>query len=86
VLEATVRELRAAGLRVLVDDRSGSAGVKLKDADLVGCPVRVVVGRRADEGIVEVRGRSDRREFDVELGGVATAVAGLLDRAGAVLV
>jgi prolyl-tRNA synthetase len=86
VLEATVREQRAAGLRVLVDDRSGSAGVKLKDADLVGCPVRVVVGRRADEGIVEVRGRSDRREFDVELGGVATAVAGLLDRAGAVLV
>ena len=80
VLEATVTELRKAGLSVLVDDRAGSAGVKLKDADLIGCPVRVIVGRQADKGIVAVRGRSEEREVEVEVGAVASAVRGVLDR------
>src|SRR6266550_2141958 len=59
--------LDAAGLRVLVDDRTdASAGVKLTDAELLGMPWIVVVGRRAAEGVVEVR---DRR------GGAAQEVA-----------
>ncbi|HEX5497448.1 MAG TPA: proline--tRNA ligase [Mycobacteriales bacterium] len=49
--------LEAAGLRVLVDDRIASPGVKLTDAELIGVPHIVVVGRRAAEGVVEVRDR-----------------------------
>src|SRR5215475_8087629 len=50
--------LAAAGLQVLIDDRAeASAGVKLTDAELLGMPWVVVVGRRAAEGVVEVRDR-----------------------------
>lgn len=50
--------LAATGLRVLIDDRDASAGVKLTDAELLGVPHVVVVGRRAAEGVVEVRTRA----------------------------
>jgi hypothetical protein len=50
--------LDSAGLRVLVDDRvEATAGVKLTDAELLGMPWIVVVGRRSAEGVVEVRDR-----------------------------
>lgn len=42
---------------VLYDDRQERAGVKFNDADLIGLPIRVVVGKRAEEGIVEVKQR-----------------------------
>ncbi|MFI7077737.1 proline--tRNA ligase [Micromonospora sp. NPDC049903] len=61
--------LAAAGLRVLVDDRAGvSAGVKFTDAELIGIPRTVVVGRRLTDGYVEVRDRStgERAEIPVE--------------------
>ncbi|MER5457306.1 proline--tRNA ligase [Micromonospora sp. NPDC002389] len=61
--------LAAAGLRVLVDDRAGvSAGVKFTDAELIGIPRTVVVGRRLADGYVEVRDRStgERAEIPVE--------------------
>ena len=45
------------GLALIADERDVSPGVKFKDADLLGCPVRVTVGRRAGEGIVEVKRR-----------------------------
>jgi prolyl-tRNA synthetase len=58
VVRSVAGPLEAEGLDVLVDDRCGSsAGVKFADADLIGCPVQVVIGRRAAEGIVEVRAR-----------------------------
>ncbi|USS85430.1 proline--tRNA ligase [Fructilactobacillus myrtifloralis] len=47
--------LEAAGYEVLVDDRKERAGVKFADADLIGIPVRVTIGKKADEGIVEVK-------------------------------
>jgi prolyl-tRNA synthetase len=43
---------------VLYDDRPERAGVKFKDADLIGVPVRIVVGKLAGEGQVEVRARA----------------------------
>jgi prolyl-tRNA synthetase len=47
-------ELRAAGAEVLYDDRDAGPGVKLNDADLLGCPLRLVVGRRGlADGVVE---------------------------------
>ena len=51
-------ELTAAGLDVLFDDRDERAGVKFNDADLLGMPLRVVVGERGlKDGVVEVKGR-----------------------------
>jgi len=57
-------ELQEAGLEVLYDDRDERPGVKFKDADLVGIPVRVTVGTKAvKEGIVEIRIRRTREEI-----------------------
>jgi prolyl-tRNA synthetase len=56
--EQAERELEAAGIDTLMDDRvKVSAGVKFKDADLVGLPVRVVAGRDSKDGVVEVKSR-----------------------------
>ena len=66
--EKLAAELEAAGLRVLLDDRSGvSAGVKFKDAELIGVPTVVVVGRGLAEGLVEVRDRASGERADVRL-------------------
>ncbi len=80
-IEAALRlsaELEAAGLRVLVDDRlDASPGVKFRDAEIVGIPTIVVVGRRWAEGIVEVRDRHTGDRADVardEIVGRLTAV------------
>lgn len=51
-------ELQAAGVEVLLDDRDERAGVKFKDADLIGIPVRITVGKKAGEGIVEYKRRN----------------------------
>ncbi|SEN78869.1 proline--tRNA ligase [Lihuaxuella thermophila] len=48
-------ELKKAGIEVLFDDRAERAGVKFKDADLLGMPVRIVVGAKAGEGLVEIK-------------------------------
>ena len=52
--EKLAAEIEAAGLDVLLDDRDERAGVKFKDADLVGIPFRVTVGKKAADGVVEV--------------------------------
>lgn len=50
--------LRGKGYQVLVDDRNERAGVKFADSDLIGLPVRVTIGKKASEGIVEVKIRA----------------------------
>ena len=51
---------------MLIDDRDERAGVKFKDADLLGCPLRVTVGQGlVKEGIVEIRERATRRDHKV---------------------
>jgi prolyl-tRNA synthetase len=66
------RELDAAGLDVLVDDRAGlSVGVRLTDAELIGAPWIVVVGRRLVEGFVELRDRAGGQSRDVAVGEIA---------------
>lgn len=52
-------------LDLLADDRSASAGVKFKDADLLGCPVRVTIGRKAGEGLVEVKRRTEKDSHEM---------------------
>lgn len=59
VAEKIYSELLAAGVEVLLDDRNERPGVKFKDADLLGIPVRITVGKLAAEGIVEYKLRRD---------------------------
>jgi len=68
--EKLAAELEAAGLDVLLDDRDERAGVKFKDADLVGIPYRINVGKKAGGGQVELVTRSTSQSFDVPLAGV----------------
>jgi prolyl-tRNA synthetase len=64
------RRLEAAGFDVLLDDRDERPGVKFKDADLVGIPFRVTVGKKVTEGTIEVVHRSTRQVQDVSIAAV----------------
>jgi prolyl-tRNA synthetase len=71
-------ELRAAGLDTIYDDRDAGAGEKFADAELLGCPARVTVGRRTlAQNELEVQVRRDREARAVPLDGAAEAVAQL---------
>ena len=65
--EKLYKELLDAGVEALIDDRAERAGVKFKDADLIGIPVRVVVGKKLGEGIVEYKERKMESAVDVAL-------------------
>jgi prolyl-tRNA synthetase len=67
-------ELEAAGLDVLLDDRDERAGVKFKDADLVGIPYRINVGKKAAGGVVELVTRATAASMDVAVGDVVREV------------
>jgi prolyl-tRNA synthetase len=70
------------GLSVLIDDRDDSAGIKFKDADLLGMPVRITVSPRAlEKGGVELRDRRTGETRVVEMGAVVSEVRGILARA-----
>lgn len=72
-------ELRAGGADVLLDDRDARPGVKFKDADLIGIPVRVVVGERGlKDGVVEIKRRTDEKASNVPLGEAITTVREML--------
>ncbi|MGI8595020.1 MAG: proline--tRNA ligase [Solirubrobacteraceae bacterium] len=71
-------ELRSAGLDVLYDDRDAGPGEKFTDAELLGCPLRLTVGRRTlAAGELEVQVRRGREARSVALDGTAEAVAEL---------
>lgn len=57
--ESIYEDLLSQGIEVLLDDRAERAGVKFKDADLIGIPLRIVVGKKCGEGIVEYKLRTE---------------------------
>jgi len=59
--------LRQASLEVLYDDRDERAGVKFNDADLIGVPLRITVGRKAADGVVEITRRSTGERADARI-------------------
>jgi len=65
--EKLAAELEAAGLDVLLDDRDERAGVKFKDADLVGIPYRINVGKKVASGVVELVTRATSTSVDVAI-------------------
>jgi prolyl-tRNA synthetase len=80
--EDIAKRLEAAGFDVILDDRDERPGVKFKDADLVGIPFRITVGKKVTEGTVEVVLRSTREVRDVTISAVVDHFKGLLRRAG----
>jgi len=80
--EDIARRLEAAGFDVVLDDRDERPGVKFKDADLVGIPFRITVGKKVTEGTVEVVLRSTREVRDVTISAVVEHLQGLLRQAG----
>lgn len=62
--EKIYEELIRAGVEVMLDDRKERPGVKFKDADLLGIPVRITVGKRAGEGIVEYKLRREEEKSE----------------------
>jgi len=68
--EDIARRLESAGFDVLLDDRDERPGVKFKDADLVGIPFRVTVGKKVTEGTIEVVQRSTREMRDASISAI----------------
>jgi prolyl-tRNA synthetase len=72
--EKLYEELQRAGLDVLLDDRDERAGVKFKDADLIGIPYRVTIGKKITDGVVELFNRRAKKSEDVKIGEVVAAL------------
>lgn len=79
--EKLYAELNAAGVETLLDDRKERAGVKFKDAELVGIPFRIVTGRSLKDGKVEVVKRADGEAQDMPIADVVSTVKGWVDAA-----
>ena len=70
--------LQDAGYQVLLDDRKERAGVKFADSDLMGLPVRITVGKKADDGIVEIKLRKSGETVEVKVDELVDSLAILL--------
>src|SRR5882757_7235405 len=71
-------DLTSAGFDVLLDDRDQSAGVKFKDADLIGIPYRINIGKRLVDGIVEIVDRLQNQIVEAPVADVVTQMKNLL--------
>jgi prolyl-tRNA synthetase len=72
--EKMYKALQQRGLDVLLDDRDERAGVKFKDADLIGIPYRITIGRKVSDGLVELFERSTKKTEEIKLADVVERV------------
>ena len=72
--EKLYKDLQHAGLEVLLDDRDERAGVKFKDADLIGIPYRITLGKKIADGMVELFDRRTKQSEDAKLSEVVAQV------------
>jgi prolyl-tRNA synthetase len=72
--EKLYKDLQHAGLEVLLDDRDERAGVKFKDADLIGIPYRITLGKKIVDGMVELFDRRTKQSEDVKLSEIVAQV------------
>jgi prolyl-tRNA synthetase len=75
--EKLYKDLQRSGLETLLDDRDERAGVKFKDADLIGIPYRITVGKKAADGVAELFERATKKSEDVKLGEIVSRVQNL---------
>ncbi|NOY93538.1 MAG: proline--tRNA ligase [Deltaproteobacteria bacterium] len=81
--EALYEELRVLGVEALLDDRAERPGVKFKDADLLGIPLRVTIGQRGlDEGLLELKRRDAKDAEKLPIAEMAARVATLVTELG----
>lgn len=78
--ESLYKELKKSGYDVLFDDRAERPGVKFADADLIGLPARITVGKKAAEGIIEIKIRKTDEVFEVEIDQLIPVLEDLLGR------
>ncbi|GIN57794.1 proline--tRNA ligase [Lederbergia ruris] len=76
--ESLYQELLQQGYEVLMDDRIERPGVKFKDADLIGLPIRVTIGKKAADGILEVKLRNSSETFEIHKAELLATIAQLL--------
>jgi prolyl-tRNA synthetase len=74
IAEKLYTELNKSGVETLLDDRNERAGVKFKDADLIGIPYRIVTGRAISNGKVEVVERATRNSQEIPIEEVVTTL------------
>ena len=79
VAENLYQQLQAAGIETLLDDRDERAGVKFKDADLIGIPYRIVTGRSLKDGKVEVVNRATKESEDIAIASVVDCLCRKID-------
>lgn len=81
VAEELYDKLNKAGVETLLDDRDERAGVKFKDADLIGIPYRIVTGRSLKQGKVEVVERATKQSQEIAIDTVVSTLKDWIDRA-----
>ncbi|RDH46975.1 proline--tRNA ligase [Fischerella thermalis] len=81
IAEQLYTELNQAGIETLLDDRNERAGVKFKDADLIGIPYRIVTGRAIANGKVEVVERKSRNSQEIHITEVVSTLKGRISQA-----
>jgi prolyl-tRNA synthetase len=75
--EKLYADLQRAGLETLLDDRDERAGVKFKDADLIGIPYRITLGKKVVDGVVELFERQTKTNVDVKISEIVSRVQSL---------
>ncbi len=79
-VENLYQELNNRSIEVLLDDRNERPGIKFKDADLIGIPLRVMIGKKfANEGIIEIRSRKDGQVTEVTMAEAADTLATMIN-------
>jgi prolyl-tRNA synthetase len=80
IAENLYNKLIAAGVEVILDDRNERPGVKFKDADLIGFPVRLTIGKKSvTEGLVEFKLRTEKEAVDIALDEIIEKVTDYLN-------
>jgi prolyl-tRNA synthetase len=72
------QKLRSSGFEVILDDRDERPGVKFKDSDLIGIPIRITVGKKSPDGIVEFKERNKKELEEIDLDTVIEKVKSVL--------
>jgi len=73
-------ELNSIGVDTLLDDRDERAGVKFNDMDLIGLPIRITIGKKFDEGMLELKLRTDEEAENIEIENVVSKIKKLHEK------
>ena len=80
VANSLYNELYKLGIEVILDDRDERVGVKFNDMDLIGIPIRVTVGKKITDGIVEFKKRNEESSEDCKLDSVVEKIDSIINK------